>query len=75
MPLFSYFFFSSTRLYSFYCSPFPIFSLLRGLEAAFRSCAIKVYMGNLTQIIDTVFTNKSRHTDPPIDDKQETIKM
>ena len=34
--------FPCTRLPSFYCSPFPIFSLLHGLEAAFRSCEIKV---------------------------------
>lgn len=51
---------SSTLLYSnFYCSPFfiYIFSLLRGLEVAFRSCEIKVHMVDFAQIIDTVFIN------------------
>ena len=35
-------FLPSTRLFSFYCCPFPIFSLLHGLEAAFMSCENKV---------------------------------
>ena len=43
-------------LSSFQCSPFPIFlRFLHGLEAAFRSCEIKVHMGDLAQTIKTVF--------------------
>ena len=39
-------FFSSSRLSSFYCCPSPpCFPLLLGLEAAFRSCEIKVNYG------------------------------
>ena len=51
------FFFSSTRLSTFYCCPFHIFSVLLGIEAAFRSCEIKVKYGWFWQIIDTFFIN------------------
>lgn len=49
--------FSSTYLSSFYCSPLPIFSFLHGSEAAFRCCEIKVHVGDLLLIIDTIFIN------------------
>ena len=58
--------FSSNLLYSFYCSPFRIFSLLHGLVAPFRSCESKVHMSHLTQIIDTVFINPEIFTFPVI---------
>ena len=48
----------SARLSSFYCCPFPIFSLLHGLEAAYTSCEIKVKnMADLAQITDTIYIN------------------
>ena len=46
-------FFPSTHLHSFLF----FVPLLHGLEAAFRSWEIKVHMGYLAQIIDTIFIN------------------
>ena len=46
--------FSSSRLSSFLALISLYFSLLHGLEAAFRSRKIKVHMGYLAQIIDTI---------------------
>ena len=56
---------------SFFPTPFIFLSLLsfpyflpfflRGLEAAFRSCEIKLHMGDLAQIINTVFIYPVRY--------------
>ena len=49
-------FFTSTRLSSFFRSPFPNFFFFHGLEAASRSCV------DLAQNIDTVFINPVLYT-------------